>query len=217
MQALLLWLLFTTSIMTSFAAASSSKNRLALVSGSNKGIGKEISRKLLRNGCYVIVACRNVERGSAAAVELNQEGGGKAFFLPLDVSNSDSIRALKQTVERDFGKIDILVNNAATAFKGSDPTPFQQQARPTIMTNFFGLLELTRSLLPLLKLSDDPCIVNIASQAGHLQILPSQQRKEMFTSPTLTIPQLEGLMREFVADVEAGQHQQKGWPNSCYG
>ena len=111
----------------------------------------------------------------------------------------------------------VQVNNAATAFKGSDPTPFHQQARPTIMTNFFGLLEVTRALLPLLKQSDDPRIVNVASQAGHLQILPSQQRKELFTSPTLTVPQLEGLMHEFVTDVEAGQHAAKGWPNTCYG
>ena len=92
------------------SAAGSSKNRLALVSGSNKGIGKEISRKLLRNGCDVIVACRSVERGTAAAEELNREGGGKAFFMPLDVSNSESILALKQTVEKDFGKLDILVS-----------------------------------------------------------------------------------------------------------
>ena len=218
MKEVILFCLLFATIMSSFAtAAGSSRNRLAIVTGSNKGIGKEISRKLLRNGCDVIVACRDVGRGTAAAEELNREGGGKAIFLPLDVSNSASIQSLKQTVERDFGKIDILVNNAATAFKGSDPTPFQRQARPTIMINFFGLLEVTRSLLPLLKLSEDPHIVNVASQAGHLSILPSQQRKAMFTSPTLTIPQLEGLMHEFVNDVEAGQHSQRGWPNTCYG
>ena len=110
MQARLLWCLFTTIMASIVSAAGSSKNRLALVSGSNKGIGKEISRKLLRNGCDVIVACRSVERGTAAAEELNREGGGKAFFMPLDVSNSESILALKQTVEKDFGKLDILVS-----------------------------------------------------------------------------------------------------------
>ena len=78
-------------------------------------------------------------------------------------------------MKRDFDSIDILVNNAAIAFKGSDPTPFAQQAWPTINTNYFGTLRLTEGLLPLIEKSTrSPRIVNVASSAGHLRILTSK-------------------------------------------
>ena len=144
---------------------------------------------------------------------------------------------------RRYGALDVLVNNAAIAFKGSDPTPFAAQAAPTIETNFHGTVACTAAFLPLLlKSADQPRIVNIASQAGHLDILPSRERRQAFESASLTLPQLEGFMREFVADVQNGQHSkvcemfccggeytmnlnaltrrplvQRGWPNTCYG
>ena len=119
--------------------------------------------------------------------------------------------------------LDILVNNAAVCF--NDPTlygkvpftPFAQQAGITVNTNFFGTLEVTEAMLPLLRASPSPRIVNVASAAGRLSILKSQALVEAFTSPTLELQELEALMREFVLEAEAGTHALKGWPNTCYG
>lgn len=109
------------------------------------------------------------------------------------------------------------MNNAGVAFKAADPTPFQQQAQPTLTTNYFGTLQITQKLLPLLeKSTKSPRIVNVASMAGKLNKLRSQELLKRFTSPTLTLDELSELMRSFIQDVQSGVHNEKGWPNSCY-
>ena len=138
-------------------------------------------------------------------------------FEKCDISSLASIDEFKTSIESKYDHIDILVNNGAIAFKGSDPTPFEEQAEPTIQTNFFGTLYLTKVMLPLLKLSNSPRVVNVASMAGHLKILKSPELVASFTDPNLTLEQLEGLMNEFVIDVKSGTHGAKGWPNTCYG
>ena len=118
---------------------------------------------------------------------------------------------------------DILINNAAICF--NDPTlygkvphtPFEKQADITVSTNYFGTRKLTSALMDLLEQSDDPRIINIASAAGRLAILQSQQKVDTFLDPEMTIEELDSLMREFVEAVESGDHQENGWPNTCYG
>ena len=192
--------------------------KVALVTGGNKGIGFQIAKKLGANGSNIktIIGCRNVDLGEAAAKEL-QSAGCDVVFRQLDICDPSSIESVRASIEKDFGGLDILVNNAAIAFKGSDPTPFKEQARPTVMVNFFGTLDVTRAMLPLLRKSPTARIINVASMTGHLRILPSEGTKAKFTSPTLKVEELESLMREFVTDVEAGTHSKNGWPNTCYG
>ena len=192
--------------------------KVALVTGGNKGIGFQIAKKLGANGSNIktIIGCRNVDLGEAAAKEL-QSAGCDVVFRQLDICDPSSIESVRASIEKDFGGLDILVNNAAIAFKGSDPTPFKEQARPTVMVNFFGTLDVTRAMLPLLRKSPTARIVNVASMTGHLRILPSEGTKAKFTSPTLKVEELESLMREFVTDVEAGTHNKNGWPSTCYG
>jgi NAD(P)-dependent dehydrogenase (short-subunit alcohol dehydrogenase family) len=116
-----------------------------------------------------------------------------------------------------------LINNAAVCF--NDPTlygkvphtPFQRQAAVTVNTNFFGTLALTQALLPLLRASASPRVVNVASYAGRLAILKSPEKVALFTAPTLDTSQLAVAMRQFITDVEGGAHASKGWPNTCYG
>lgn len=165
---------------------------------------------------HTVLACRNIEH-EGIALEHFKHLGLDAEFRILDISDRNSIAHFVHGIERDFGKIDILVNNAAIAFKASDPTPFEQQARPTVHTNYFGTLWTTQALLPLLRKATNPRIVNVASSAGHLRIIPSKQIRDQFTSPDLTIDKLSALMEEFVEAVEAGKHAAEGWPNSCYG
>jgi carbonyl reductase 1 len=169
------------------------------------------------NGIHTILGCRNELLGKQAVKNLQDQGLHDVEFRVLDISDQSSISTFAESVARDFDHIDIFVNNAAIAFKNSDPTPFTQQARPTVQINFFGTLWLTEALLPLLMKSNDARIVNVASQAGHLRILRSEALQEEFTSADLTIEKLSQLMHEFVSDVERGEHDSRGWPNTCYG
>ena len=191
--------------------------KVAVVTGANKGIGFEIAKKLGDAGLKVIVACRNEQSGQTAKVELMSQGISEVEFRQCDIASTESVDNFVAGLSKDYASIDVLVNNAAIAFKASDPTPFKNQAASTIQTNFFGTLYLTKSMLPLLKSSPSPRIVNVASQVGHLSLLKSPERIKQFTDPSLSLSKLESLMNEFVQDVESGQHELKGWPNSCYG
>lgn len=103
------------------AMESTRQNRVALVTGANKGIGFEIARKLATiPGITTVLACRNPELGTAAASRLSVECGADVRFTKLDLTDIDSIDSTRAYIEREFGVLDILVNNAAICF--NDPT-----------------------------------------------------------------------------------------------
>lgn len=224
-----LFLLLTTTVPT--ASFSTPTKKIALITGGNKGIGKEIARRIGTEPDFTaIIASRNVDLGRTAANELiahgQQEGcpcDAVALPVPLDLTDAMLISNAAKYVEEEYGVVDVLVNNAAICF--NDPTlygkveytPFEKQAGITIRTNFFGTLEVTQLFLPLLKKSSSPRIINVASAAGRLSILRSQSLVDEFTSEELTIPHLCKLMNQFVSHVEDGSHTAKGWPNTCYG
>eukprot|EP00670_Eutreptiella_braarudii_P002828 CAMPEP_0174304606 /NCGR_PEP_ID=MMETSP0809-20121228/60892_1 /TAXON_ID=73025 ORGANISM="Eutreptiella gymnastica-like, Strain CCMP1594" /NCGR_SAMPLE_ID=MMETSP0809 /ASSEMBLY_ACC=CAM_ASM_000658 /LENGTH=268 /DNA_ID=CAMNT_0015410875 /DNA_START=33 /DNA_END=836 /DNA_ORIENTATION=- len=188
--------------------------RIAVVTGANKGIGYEIARGLGKApGVLCILGCRNESLGRNAAAQLMAEGCN-VVFLPLDIGDQNSIQCFAQMLHAQYGGLDILVNNAAIAFKAADPTPFQAQAQPTIAINFFGTLALTEALIPLIRPGGR--IVNVSSISGYMNsYAPALQAR--FLDPGLTRDALCGLMQQFIADVQSGVHQPKGWPNSCYG
>ena len=204
------------------ALNSPAPQRVALVTGANKGIGKAIALGLAESGATVILACRDRELGQAVEREF-RDGGFDAVFQHLDLTRPDSMRAASEYCEREYGRLDVLVNNAAicfndpTLFGRCAPTPFQEQARITVDTNFFGTLGVTRAMLPLLRASPSPRLINIASAAGRLAILRSPEILDAVTSSSLNEDRLEQLMRSFVREVEAGTHAENGWPNTCYG
>ena len=211
------------------ASEASPQRRVALVTGASKGIGLEIARKLgAVEGLTLILGCQEEAAGEAAADELHAAGCVAEIVvqrIELDaLQDSASIPGARAYLEREFGRLDILINNAAICFNdptlyGTRPhTDFQHQAAETVRVNFFGTLRVTQALLPLLRAAPSPRIVTIASSAGRLSILRSSPaRTAEFTSPELTVPVLEGLLRQFVADVEAGVHEERGWPSSNYG
>ena len=138
----------------------------------------------------------------------------------MDLTDSGSIESTRAFVESEFGRLDALVNNAAICF--NDPTlygkvphtPFEQQADVTVRTNYFGTLEVTQAMLPLLRASTScPRIVNVASSAGRLRGSPELQ--ESVTSASLDMLSLSELMQSFVTAAEAGTHVADGWPNTC--
>lgn len=205
-----------------------SHKKIALVTGGNKGIGKEIARRIGTEPDFsVILASRDVTLGQKAADDLKSNGEYEcdvvALPLPLDLTDDNSIIAAARHVEKEYGRLDVLVNNAAICF--NDPTlygevehtPFRDQADITVRTNFYGTLKVCQEFLPLLKQADSPRIINVASAAGRLTILRSQELVDKFTSNTLTISELSALMDQFVKDVEQGTHQENGWPGTCYG
>ncbi|KAL9189289.1 hypothetical protein ACHAXT_011779 [Thalassiosira profunda] len=218
------------ALMVPAAAAFSASKKLALITGGNKGIGKEIARRIGTEPDFTaLIACRDVELGRKAAKDLRRENGeylcdAVILPVPLDLDDADSIAGAAKWVEKEYGGVlDVLVNNAAVCF--NDPTlygrveytPFEKQAGITIRTNYFGTLGVTEAFLPMLKKAESPRIINVASAAGRLTILRSQELADEFTSDDLTIPRLSELMQQFVSDVEGGTHAQKGWPNTGYG
>lgn len=152
--------------------------RLALVTGANKGLGFETSRQLARMGITVLMASRNSARGKAAAKALRSEGLN-AQFIQLDVTKPEQIRKAASEIKRSYGKLDILVNNAGTSVDGthgqnSTEIISPKALRMTFDVNFFGLVELTQKLLPLIKKSCAGRIVNVASILGSMTIHSSQ-------------------------------------------
>lgn len=143
-------------------------SQVALITGANKGIGLEIARQLGAQGMTVLLGARDPGRGQAAAAELTQQGMD-AHAVPLDVTNQESINAAAQAVERDFGRLDVLVNNAGIALDNGPASAINMDTlRRTYDTNVFGVFAVTQALLPLLKKSDAGRIVNMSSGLGSL-------------------------------------------------
>lgn len=144
---------------------------IALVTGANKGIGREIARQLGQAGVHVIVAARDAGRGEAAANELKQQGLA-AEAVRLDLTDEASMEAAARTIEIRHARLDILVNNAGIvdAADGPPSTGGPKAARRIMETNFIGTLVVTQTMLPLLKRSRAGRIVNLSSSLGSLSV-----------------------------------------------
>jgi NAD(P)-dependent dehydrogenase (short-subunit alcohol dehydrogenase family) len=146
--------------------------KVAVVTGSNRGIGFEIARQLGKRGMTVILATRNPGRGEEAAARLRAEGV-EAMAAKLDLTDSASIASLRDFVTSRFGRLDVLVNNAGGSLDWT-PEPTQpsqvdlQVARQSFDLNFFGPLQVTQALLPLLKQAPAGRIVNLSSMLASL-------------------------------------------------
>jgi NAD(P)-dependent dehydrogenase (short-subunit alcohol dehydrogenase family) len=151
---------------------------IALVTGANQGIGLQIAKDLVANGFTVLVGSRNPERGEAAAREV----GPDAHALQLDVTDQASIAAAAERVLKEFGRLDVLVQNAAisntTKLPGESIAEYAKRVRPSNVslaemravwdTNVFGVLAVYQAMLPLLRKAPHARIVNVSSGAGSL-------------------------------------------------
>jgi len=146
-------------------------NRIALVTGANKGIGLEIARQLGEAGVTVLVGARDPGRGKTAAAALSAQGLA-AEFVPLDVTDADSVAAAARQIEAEHGRLDILVNNAGIVDPADGPPSMASTAavRRIFDTNFFGTLVVVQAMLPLLRRSATGRIVNLASSIGSLAV-----------------------------------------------
>jgi NAD(P)-dependent dehydrogenase (short-subunit alcohol dehydrogenase family) len=146
-----------------------SEKTIALVTGANKGIGYEIAAGLGALGWSVGVGARDEERREAA-VEKLRAAGVDAFGVPLDVTDDASVAAAAGLVEERAGRLDVLVNNAGvTGGMGQEPTTADLAAvRTAVETNVIGVIRVTNAMLPLLRRSASPRIVNMSSSVGSL-------------------------------------------------
>ena len=151
---------------------------VALVTGANQGIGLQIAKDLAAQGFTVLVGSRNVERGEAAAKEV----GLDAHALQLDVTDQASVSAAAERVRNEFGRLDVLIQNAAISNTrkrpGQSVEEYAKTTRPSNVsidemravwdTNVFGVLSVYQAMLPLLRETPGARIVNVSSGIGSL-------------------------------------------------
>src|SRR5437660_5329143 len=157
------------------------KQRVALVTGANKGIGFEVDRQLRREAFSVFLGARNEQTGKAAADKLNNEIGttdsglvaghpSHVTFLRIDITNIESIKRAAEELSKQSDRLDVLVNNAGILLDDDKdvlkitPGIFET----TLQTNTVGALLVSQAFVPFLKNSDAPRIVNVSSGGGQL-------------------------------------------------
>jgi NAD(P)-dependent dehydrogenase (short-subunit alcohol dehydrogenase family) len=186
---------------------SSQTQRVAIVTGANRGLGLEVCRQLAERGYQVVLTARNAEQAQQAAKSLHSNGSARGE--QLDVTNAESVQAFERLVRAELGPVHALVNNAGVSLKGFDA----DVVRGTLAVNFFGALRVTQALQPLVV--DGGNIVMVSSGMGELSAYSSQLR-ERFLDPSLSVDKLVALVGEFESGVAAGSHTAQGWPSSAY-
>ncbi|CAL1379366.1 unnamed protein product [Linum trigynum] len=209
-------------------------NRYAVVTGGNKGIGFEICRQLASCGILVVLTARDEKRGLQAIEDLRLKYGVSSdniVFHQLDVADSSSISRLSDFIKTQFGKLDILVNNAAIAgciwredvlksvplekIRWDEVTiNTYELAEECLQTNYYGAKEMIQTFLPLLQLSDSPTIVNVSSGAGNLKNVKNQWAESVLgDAENLSEERVEQVLKKFMEDFKEGLLETKGWPS----
>lgn len=157
----------------------SHEGKVALITGSNKGLGREIARQLGTLGMIILASARNEERGRKTVEDL-RAAGIDARFLQLDVTDTFSVRRAARYIEEEFGRLDVLVNNAGIVVEKERPSQERSgremqpskitadEMRQTYEVNVFGVVAVIHAMLPLLRHSPAARIVNMSSNNSSL-------------------------------------------------
>lgn len=140
--------------------------KIAVVTGGNRGIGLEVCRQLAKRGYAVVLGSRDLSKGEAAAAGLD----GEVIAKKLEVSNPDDVKALATWVAEEYGRLDVLINNAGVNYDADEQATNVDlhQVRKTFEVNVFGAWQVAQAFIPLLKKSEYARLVNVSSGAGSL-------------------------------------------------
>jgi NAD(P)-dependent dehydrogenase (short-subunit alcohol dehydrogenase family) len=144
--------------------------KVVLITGANKGIGFEVARQLGRAGFTVLLGARDAARGEEAAAKLRGEGSDVRYVVADLDRAAETAAALAGQIEKEFGHLDVLINNAGIFDAGDSPasTAKSDAMRRTFEINFFGTVAFTQPLLPLLRVAESARIINVSSGLGSL-------------------------------------------------
>src|SRR5258708_19307427 len=172
--------------MRSLTLSSMSKGKIALVTGGNRGIGKEIVRQLAAKGFRVILTARDPKSGAQAASAIK----GEVEFLALDVTDDDSIALAAENFAKLADRLDVLVNNAAIyPDEGFDIlTVSRELLAKTFQTNTFGAIRMAQAYLPYLASADHARVINLSSGYGEIVGLSANVPSYCLSKLTLTAP-----------------------------
>ncbi|MEM6473417.1 MAG: SDR family NAD(P)-dependent oxidoreductase [Planctomycetota bacterium] len=145
------------------------RSRVAIVTGASSGIGREIAKQLLMDGCNVIATARRQERLEELFRTVGSDGGVQLVPVSGNVTE-ESHRGRLIEAATELGRLDLLVNNAGVGAIGSFESATPERLRRIMEVNFFATVELSRLSLPLLHQSDDPVICNVSSVLGHCAV-----------------------------------------------
>lgn len=215
--------------------------RLAVVTGGNRGIGLEVCRQLALQGVTVILTARDEKRGEGAVESLCRESNlSNIIFHQLDILDSNSRASLARHIESRYGKLDILVNNAGVGGVAVDQDGLRalninpkmwlsgeaghliqsvivqtyDEAVKCINTNYYGLKWATEALLPLLKRSTSGArIINTSSLRSELQRMPNKKlRASLREADSWDEARIEAMLSEFLEDLKKERLEEAGWP-----
>ncbi|XP_047323975.1 (+)-neomenthol dehydrogenase-like isoform X1 [Impatiens glandulifera] len=213
------------------------QSRIAVVTGGNGGIGFEICKQLAMEGLTVILTSRDQQKGIEAVKNINKNN---IRFYQLDVTDPHSIASLANYITTQFGKLDILVNNSGVlgttidtdllerlGFKAGDASyenamlllksmkQTYDNAKVCVETNYYGVKHVTKALIPLLRLSAKPTIVNVSSVTGKLENVTNERARAVLSEvDDLTEEKIDEIVEEFLKDAEEDKIESKGWPNN---
>lgn len=199
-----------------------SQSRVAVVTGSNQGIGLATVKALCSDfEGSVYLTSRNEERGLAAVEELKKIGL-KPKYHQLDINDESSVLRLRDYLKDTYGGLDVLVNNAAILLpfkEGMSDDIFAEHACTVMQTNYFDTQRACKILFPILK--PHARVVNLSSMLGHLTHIPGEDSvavnlRAKLASPDLTYEELDSLMHSFVDAAQKGEHTKYGWPATGY-
>lgn len=185
---------------------------VAVVTGSNKGLGYEIVRHLAREGLTTVVTARNPKLGHNAVAKLKADLPDATIdFCELDVTKPASIAACAETLKEKYGKVDILVNNAGIAYLSSFSA---EEAEKTMDCNVKGTIRMSEAVLPLMPQGGR--MVNMCSRLGMLDQITSRKLRDAFHNPK-SAEHIEELSDAFVEGCKNGTYREQGFSKSTYG
>lgn len=150
-------------------------DKVAIVTGANRGLGLEAVRQLAQRGMTTILTCRDAAKGEAAAQSLQQQGL-PVVFHQLDITQESSVKTLKQWVQQQYGRVDILINNAGIFPDTSGPNEFisafdvsVEVLRLGMETNLYGAFRMCQTFIPMMQARNYGRVVNVSSGMGQFE------------------------------------------------